>query len=817
MTKYIIKKHDRNDLLDKLFKENQNNYLIGDDLLSLTTFKHKFINDINLFDIYSALKNCSLNVFKPLMKDIGFLRELKSALEEIEAYNIDIDSLDISLELKSILKALPKYNYSKLYNFIETHDLSDYHIIDSSYTYLDNFIIQKMINSNAKFIKKTNPKHQAYRFEKISERQEIEAIIQHIINKGLDLNDVAIIALNGNNKLIRSLLKRYGIPHHFLNDERVNPYSYKLISLIDFYLDQSLENYLNVIKNNIFCDCSQEIITYLSKHYGLNDDLFKEFNKFKNEDLYYQKLEERASIVHNTVYPNLKKLIDTPTLKKAIIMAYGFIFDNSEDIFILKKYLEENADYINIDNYFIIKEEILNLPIKTHEVGIKIASLFDGVRAKYLFILDASQSNYPQFSSLQGLINEKAMLNTTYPSLNDRYSYHPNRLAYINDSNYVYYGLATSNYEGKANELANDIENIEPIDLPLIEKENFFNSNHVLSKDSAKKLFLKDDILYSSVSALETYSSCHYAYFLKYGLGLFDDRTFEVNPASIGTIIHYLFEKLVTQLKKDYTKATIQEIENLINPFFERFNNLFPNDINKHLAIKEKLIHAFKLELEYLDDMEKDTDFVPTYSEYKFDIPFNSKVHLKGSIDRIDKFDQYYRVIDFKTSKHSLSKNNLGNGSQLQLITYLLIFEKLNGLIPTGAYYLNVQHPKLSIDDYKYYSSGLTESSKDYNDEFNKEHKLKGMTLNDIEELDYNSEYISARSNKNNKLDHDEVAFAFNEIYNYIYEQLSSGDISLKPTEEACKYCSFKRLCHYRGGKYYQRETIYDFNVKEED
>ena len=49
MTKYIIKKHDRNDLLDKLFKENQNNYLIGDDLLSLTTFKHKFINDINLF------------------------------------------------------------------------------------------------------------------------------------------------------------------------------------------------------------------------------------------------------------------------------------------------------------------------------------------------------------------------------------------------------------------------------------------------------------------------------------------------------------------------------------------------------------------------------------------------------------------------------------------------------------------------------------------------------------------------------------------------------------------------------------------------
>lgn len=816
MTKYIIKKHDRDNLLDKLFCESKNNYLIGDDLLSLSAFKNKFINSISLFDIYDALKKCSLNIFKPLIRDIGFLRELKSILEEIDAYDINIDSLDISFELKTILKTLPKYNYKKLYDYIENNDLSDYHIIDSSYTYLDNRIIQKMLKSNAKIVKKSNSQHRAYRFEKTSERQEIEAVIQYIINNNLDINEVAIVALNNNNKLIRSLLKRYNIPHYFLNDERVNPYSYKLISLIDFYLDNNPDNYLNVIKNNVFCDASQEIVTYFSKHFGINDNLFKELNKFKSEDSYYQKLEERASNIHNVVYPKLEKLNSASTLKEAIICAYNFISDNSDDILILKKYLEENADYINKDNYFIIKEEILNLPIKTYESGIKIASLFDGVVTKHLFILDASQGNYPQFASLQGLVNERAVRNSDYPSLNDRYLFHPNRLAYINNCDYVYYGLATSNYEGKANELATDIENIEPIDLPLIEKENFFNSNHVLSKDSAKRLFLKDNILYSSVSALETYSSCHYAYFLKYGLELFDERTFEINPASIGTIIHYLFERLITQFKKDYTKVTIKEIENLINPFFNRFDNLFPNDKNKHLAIKEKLINAFELELKYLDGMERDSGFIPSDLEYKFDTPFNSKVHLKGSIDRVDKIGQYYRIIDFKTSDHSLSKNNLGNGSQLQLITYLLIFEKLNNLVPAGAYYLNVHHPKIAINDYKY-ASGLIDISKDYANEFNKEHRLKGMTLNNIEELDYNSEYILSRSNKNNQLDHDEVVFAFNEIYNHIYEQLSNGDISLKPTEEACKYCSFKRLCHYRGGKYYQRETIYDFNIKEEE
>lgn len=823
MKKYIIKSHDRDRFLDVLFKLKGQDFLIDEDVLSLNSFKHKYLDDINLYDIYEAIKDMPLVNFKTLKKDIGFIKEIAQINEEVEAYEVNIDDLDILDELKDILKKLPKYNYQKLYDYIDNNNLDEYRILDSSYSYLDMIIIKRMIKNGAKYLANKNDKHQDMRYEMISERQEIEAAIQYIINKDIDLNDVAFINLSSNEKIIRSLLYRYKMPHHFLHDERINHYGHKLVSLLDFYLKPNLKNYQEVIKENIFTYNNEEIITYLEDHFDENKDIFKDFNSFIDESSYYKNLEAKAQEVHALTYPKLSELLKAESFIEAITIAFSFINDGNDDLLNVKGYLEENSKYLKEDNYFLLREYLLNMHIKDEGDGIIIANLFDGINRPYIFLFDVTQDKYPAFKSLKGLLNERSILKSNYPKLAERYDYHGERLAYLQNTNYTFYGIATSNYQGKANEISADIEDYKKINLPLIEHEYNYSPKHHLPSKLAKEAFFDNDILYSSVSALEKYQACNYAYFLNYVLGLYEPFTYELNAASIGTIIHSLFEKLITIYNKDYSNANLSKIKKILYPFFKRFDLLYPKYHYRHTVVRDRILNSFLLELKFLNKLENASYFNPLAQEYKFDsFILPDKVSLKGSIDRVDSYLTNFRILDYKTSDHSLKKTEISKGLSLQLLTYLIIFEKLNpNFKAIGAYYLNVNHPRFSIDSYSYsLKNGLVLNDIDIPTNFNSRHKLKGMTLEDIEGLDINHEYILSRSktsiSKDYLLEHDEVVKAFEAIYDNIYQNMKDGNIDLKPVQGACTYCSYRRICHYRGGIYYDRDIIYDLTSKKE-
>lgn len=823
MKNYIIKDYDKNRFLAEIFKLRGHDYLIDEDILSLDSFKKKYLAKVDIFDIYKVIKDKPLSQFEALKDDIDFLKEISQIHEDIEAYDVDIDDLDIHDELKEILRMLPKLNYQNLYKYIDNKDLSDYTIYDSSYSHLDRSIIKRMMNSGAKLVSDNYDDHLDIRYEMISERQEIEAAIQYIINNDIDPNDVAFISLNSNQKLMRSIFYRYKIPHHFLHDERINHHAHKLVSLLDFYLKQDLNSYLNVIKNSIFAYNNEEIITYLNEHIDERADIFQDFASFINENNYYRSLEEDANKIHLATYPKLKELLKAESFKEALIAAFRFIDDAGEEALGLKKFIEENDKNLYVENYFILRDKLMNMHIKKDGNGIVVANLFDGVTRPYIFVFDATQDKYPAFSSLKGLFNEKAILRSSYPSLNERYEYHKERLAYLKNSYRTFFAIATSNYQGKANEISSDIEAYDKIDLPLIEHNGNFNLRHELSSELAKKVFFDKSILRSSVSALERYQTCHYAYFLNYGLGLYEPYTFKPDPASVGTIIHSLFEKLITIYNKDYTSVKLDEVKKIIDPFIRRFDLLYPKYRYRHAVIKDRILNSFMLELRYLDKLEKNTLFVPSEQEYRFDtFIVENKVSLKGSIDRIDKYDGHFRVLDYKTSDHSLKKAEISKGLSLQLLTYSLVYEKLDGAKAVGSYYLNVNHPRFSIDDCHYsLKNGLTFDDKDIILEFDNRHKLKGMTLEEIDALDLDHSHILSRSKKNiskdYKLNHDEVAKAFKTIYENIYDNMKDGNIALEPVDGACNYCPYLRICHYKGGLYYDRDIIYDLRNEKED
>lgn len=826
MQLYLCPSHQKTSLLQDLFNSKRQAYLTDVKICSLNSYINEYLNQVSLLDIYQAIKGYP-SVFSDVYQDIGFLNELRNIKREIEAHQIQVDDLNIQDDLINLIKRLPDFGYNKLFNQINNSDYSNTKIVDSSYDFLSSQIIDLMVKKGASIIPSSYEDHQDFKDIKTTSRQSIETAIQYIINQDLDLNDIGFIALGDNQKLIRASLMRYQMPHFFLHDERVNNYALKLVSLIDFYLNPSFDNYINILNNRVFKFGSYELVTYLRKHVAIGTDLNQEFKRFENEEPYYKQLEEKANEVHLKIYPKLMDLIHEESFIKYVIKAFDFINDGNENIYSLKAFLENYHELINEDSWFILREELVNLKIKDpNNDGIMIGELFDGIHRKYLFVFDAGQDNFPAFKTLTGLANEASFENTTYPSLKERYLQHQKRIAYLSHSKETYYMFSSVSYEGKSIEMPSLIEAYQKIDLPLVELNRNYRPVHQLSKEISQRVFFDEGVLKGSVSALEKYMGCHYAYYLNYILGLYEDRTFELNAACIGSIIHEVFENAISQFGKKYTDIDRDMINSLLDKSFNHLDNLYPNDHYKNQIVKENLAVAIELELEFLRSLESETDFIPREVEYNFNEMFvdddDVKVFLKGFIDRIDFSEEYFRIIDYKTSTHTLNKDKISKGLQLQLMTYLLVYEKVSGLKGMGAYYLNVNHPKISYDDYSYsIRDGLKRLDNEEKLDFIKNHKLKGLALVDYPGLDYNFNFVTNNGkkqiSKNYLIDHDTLKEAFNSIYRFIYKSMESGDISLNPNEDACKYCIYKTICHFKGGNYYPREVIYPLDKEEED
>lgn len=824
---YIVSKANQKTLIDNLLKESGKTYLIDTQIKSLAAFIKTELEEPNLFDVYHAIKDLDLKRYAALYHDVGFLDELYQMKNQIDAFSLDIDNLAIDDELKTLLKTMPGFTYQKLYASFAKRDFSSVTIVDANYDIIDQKVIAIMLKNGAKLYHSNDKEHHDFQDTKVSERQSIEAMIQYISKQNLALSDVGIITLKANQKLLRATLMRYAMPHYYLRDERINPYSLKLIALIDFYQNKSTDNYLEVVNNNIYAFSNTNLNTYLKKHFAENDELFKGLKRFENEQPYYRHLEASANALHAKIYPKLAKLCNCDSFMAAIKQAFLDISDNSKDCLKLKSFLESNAKNLTSENWFILKAQLQTIPSSsTANNGIVIGGLMDGIKRKYLFVLNASQDCLPGFKGLNGLLSEKTIENTAYPKLSDRYNFHLKRLDYLNESVQTIYLYNSSDYEGKTVEKASMIENFPDINLVLIETDGYYHFNHSLFENLAKEYFFQDQILTTSVSALEKYMQCHYAYFLNYLLGLYEPRTFELNPATIGTIIHAAFETLIKEHGKHYFDISKAEAEALFEADFKRLDLLFPNNQKNHQLFKTLIADAFYLEIEYLKLLEAETDFKPKEVEYPFKTMMidtdDAKVMLKGVIDRIDYGDRYFRIIDYKTSTHSLNKDKLSKGLQLQLLSYLLIYEKISKRLGMGAYYLNVNHPLFKFDDYTYsIKDGLKPIEKDEAAKFKNEHRLKGLALYDYAGLDYEFNFVLNRGkkqiSKDYRLDPSELKTALNTIYSEIYQMMANGDISLNPTKDACAYCKYQEICHFKGDTYFERSPLYTFEKEDGD
>lgn len=356
-------------------------------------------------------------------------------------------------------------------------------------------------------------------------------------------------------------------------------------------------------------------------------------------------------------------------------------------------------------------------------------------------------------------------------------------------------------------------------DFDLIRKGlTYSNDKEKLSKELSSKLYKKNHF---NVSEIERYSRCPYQYFVNYGLRPNIEDSYDVDHLEVGNIVHKLLED-ISKVLKDTDIETIDP-KNLEEILIENFRLATEKNLDqtrrvdpRNKFILNNILKSGKRNTDKLIDQVKKGDFEVYAVEKDFgyknreslpEVYIDGENYLRGRIDRIDKSDDFVRIIDYKTGNKEFKIVNLLNGLDLQLLVYMMA-ASLNDkeiMVPIGSFYMPLADEITTLKEG--YSKEAIESST--LDKF----RINGLIIKINEEIfrliDKDSDSLKDSSiidmKKSDILDPIQAEklqeFAKNLVAKYI-RNIKDGDIKLNPLSygkdrNECQWCDYKGICKF--------------------
>lgn len=788
-----------------------------------------------------------MKTYRSIALTPSFLKECHSFMEKMKFYHILPKDLPTHTQAQSEIKEI----ISLLYPIESAQDqqnevlakLSDcrnVYLYDSFYTLKEQQIFEQLIKQGATIIAMDHPYQEKEFYHAINMRQECEAIAQYIITHDLDASDIVMTLCAPNYKpVVEQVFQRYGIPYTMLQQSKNSIISQRFASMLSYSLSNDSEDLFACMDAGLF---AHEYLDEFREYMEIFDcDVHQAFTHLQTlhafghilDELEVEKLKDlevRAEECRLALYPTLIKMMEEniPTLLTQLIdilhdsMKHSSL-DDIQALNQIQELLSLCYPYLKTkEDLAFILPEIKEIAISksVHEVqGVILADLKQIITSKcHHFILGATQKNYPAFPSESGIFDETYLQDTLLPDMEQRYQHYINQCQkQLSANSHLIVTFPLGSYEGKGNEAALEIEeymNIDPTSLPLIENYEMIVQDFTISSDTAKALFVKDHHIKGSISAIERYIHCPYAYFLRYGLSLREPMQHGFDPSYMGTMAHYILETLVEELGKDYTKATMNRLEEIVDAEVEAIQEVFPNNADFMQIVKRRFLVSFTQTLKRLDDFESHNAMHPSLQEYEFhqEFPIENGISfaLKGYIDRIDESGNFYCILDYKSSSKTLSEDKVFAALQLQLLTYSIVVKKQLQKDVLGAYYISLKNQNIPYiaGKMKRRPVGFQESDKEeYEETLLKAHRLNGWTLRkDIDMLDDNGSHITGVSmNKDGIVkarkyyNYETICSWFHDIYKMIGKRILSGNISCTPDTDACLYCSYHEICRFKG------------------
>ena len=354
-----------------------------------------------------------------------------------------------------------------------------------------------------------------------------------------------------------------------------------------------------------------------------------------------------------------------------------------------------------------------------------------------------------------------------------------------------------------------------------------------LSQQAVETLYGKSYRM--SASRIDKINSCHFAYFMQYGLRAKERAGAGFDAAQVGTFMHYVLEHVTRAATERGGFAALDEdeLKNMVDDVIRAYMTAAIPDFEDKEARFRYLFHRLGRTVttivENVAREMSESDFVPLRFELEFsdhgELPAvsiqadDASLTVTGKVDRVDgwlKDDKLYlRVVDYKSGKKSFDLSDVRHGLSIQMLLYLFALERdgkaLFGkdIVSAGVLYLPARDVLIN--------AGRETSEDKIRAALDKELRRSGMLLSNPEVLHAmehgaleNPRFLPLAIDKNGSITKG-VATAeelgklgkyVDRLLTQIAREIRGGNIDADPcgrgeTENACTYCEFSSACHF--------------------
>ena len=343
-----------------------------------------------------------------------------------------------------------------------------------------------------------------------------------------------------------------------------------------------------------------------------------------------------------------------------------------------------------------------------------------------------------------------------------------------------------------------------------------------------------------TASRLERLRSCHFAYFMEYGLRAKPREPASFDAPQIGTFLHYLLENVTRDVlgqggfaavdNKELHRLTRQYIDQYAEQELHNFQNRTPRF---RYLFNRLRTNAYAI-IDQVAEELRHSDFVPMAFELGFGgkdgtLPAvtisrpDGELRVGGKVDRVDgwiKDDKLYlRVVDYKSGKKKFDLANVRMGLDIQMLLYLFALQKEGAeffgkeIEPAGVLYLPAWDEILPAE------RGISPEA--LQKEREKTLKRSGLLLEDpavLQAMEHEAltepHYLPLRVGKDGNLSGSLASAArlgklgtyVDKLLGQISDELRSGNIAADPCchseeDSQCRFCDWVSACQFRDGR----------------
>lgn len=229
------------------------------------------------------------------------------------------------------------------------------------------------------------------------------------------------------------------------------------------------------------------------------------------------------------------------------------------------------------------------------------------------------------------------------------------------------------------------------IPLNLKQALESINSEPNYIVNNSEKLYFKNGK--TSTSQLEKYFTCPFLFYANYGLRLKENESSKLKALDVGNILHKLAEVFMKKLMSNSALNVNLAAKNIINDILAEEYIVDDNKFLVKIITEEAVRLCENLADEYFHSHFKPIGLEKSFGknqQYK-EVQLTEEISLEGKIDRIDKYNDRFRIIDYKTGKIEDNIKRVFYGKKIQLVTYLLAMQN-SGLKPAGVVYFPIRN-----------------------------------------------------------------------------------------------------------------------------